>query len=360
MRLVIAGGGTGGHLFPALAIARAAKAEDPHGSILFVGTRNGIEARIIPQTEFPIRYIQARGMRGTGFTNTFRSVAEVPRGIMQSISILRAFKPDRVLGVGGYASGPTLAAALIMRIPTAIQEQNSVLGTTNRILARFVDRIFISWEHTEPEPPRHKTVVAGNPIRGDLLESLPSRDDRKKFHLLIFGGSQGARSINQALMNNLDKLVPSRERIAILHQVGFHADEGIRETYEQAGFDADVREFIDDMGAAYQWADLVVCRGGASSLAELTALGKPAVVVPYPFAIGNHQAKNASMLEARGAVRVVDESKLKNGALAGEVRKLLDDPEHLNTMADNSRKAGRPEAAIAIVRELLKPRRSLA
>ena len=173
--------------------------------------------------------------------NTFRAVSEVPRGIMQSISILRAFKPDQVLGVGGYASGPTLAAALIMRIPTAIHEQNSVLGTTNRILARFVDRIFTSWEHTEPEPPRYKTVMAGNPIRGDLLESLPPRNDRKKFHLLIFGGSQGARSINVALMENLDKLAPSPERIAILHQVGSHAAEDMRKIYEKAGLEADVR-----------------------------------------------------------------------------------------------------------------------
>ena len=360
MRLIIAGGGTGGHLFPALAIAQAARAEDPSGSILFVGTRNGIEARIIPQTEFPIRYIQARGMRGTGLMNTFRAVSEVPRGIMQSISILRAFKPDQVLGVGGYASGPTLAAALIMGIPTAIHEQNSVLGTTNRILARFVGRIFTSWEHTEPAPPRDKTMMAGNPIRGDLLERLPRRNDLTKLHLLIFGGSQGARSLNLALVENLDKLAPSPERIAILHQVGLQAAEDIRNIYEKAGLEADVREFIDNMAEAYHWADLVVCRGGASSLAELTALGKPAVIVPYPYAIGNHQAKNASVLESKGAVKVVDEGKLKNGTLAGEVRKLLDNPELLKRMAENSRKAGRPEAASSIVRELLKPKRSPA
>ncbi|MEJ2716062.1 MAG: UDP-N-acetylglucosamine--N-acetylmuramyl-(pentapeptide) pyrophosphoryl-undecaprenol N-acetylglucosamine transferase [Deltaproteobacteria bacterium] len=331
MRLVIAGGGTGGHLFPALAIAQAARAEDPDGSILFVGTRNGIEARIIPQTEFPIRYILARGMRGTGLMNMLRATSEVPRGIMQSISILRAFKPDQVLGVGGYASGPTLAA-----------------------------RIFTSWEHTEPEPPAHKTIVAGNPIRGDLLKNLPPRNERTKFHLLIFGGSQGARSLNQALMENLDKLARSPEQIAIIHQVGLRAAEDVRKTYEKAGFEADVREFIDNMGEAYHWADLVVCRGGASSLAELTALGKPAVIVPYPYAIGNHQAKNASMLESRGAVRVVDEGKLRNGTLAGEVRNLLDNPDVLKTMAENSRKAGRPDAASAIVRELLKPKRSTA
>jgi UDP-N-acetylglucosamine--N-acetylmuramyl-(pentapeptide) pyrophosphoryl-undecaprenol N-acetylglucosamine transferase len=360
MRLVIAGGGTGGHLFPALAIAQAARAEDPDGSILFVGTRSGIEARIIPRTEFPIRYIQARGMRGTGLMNMLRAVLEVPRGIIQSIPILRAFKPDQVLGVGGYASGPTLAAALIMRIPTAIHEQNSVLGTTNRFLSRFVDRIFTSWEHTEPEPPRDKTIMAGNPIRGDLLEGLPPRNDRKKFHLLIFGGSQGARSINMALMENLDKLAPSPDRVAILHQVGPHAAEDMRKIYEKAGFEADVREFIDNMAEAYHWADLVVCRGGASSLAELTALGKPAVIVPYPYAIGNHQFKNASVLESKGAIRVVDEARLKNGTLAGEVRTLLDNPALLETMAENSRKAGRPDAARAIVRELLKPTRSPA
>jgi len=358
MRLVIAGGGTGGHLFPALAVAGAVSREDPDGAVLFVGTRKGLEARIIPETEFPIRYITARGLRGTGLLNTLRGALEVPRGIVQSLSILREFRPDQVLGVGGYASGPTLAAALLMGIPTAIQEQNSVMGTTNRILSRFVDRIFISWERTEPEPPAEKTVLAGNPIREDLLEDAPPGKESGKRHILIFGGSQGARSINAAITGNLEGLARVTDRIAIIHQTGRKAAEETKRIYEKQGFQADVREFIHDMREAYQWADLVVCRAGASSLAELTALGKPAVVVPYPYAIGDHQAKNAVALESLGAVRVVRDESLKNGALVEEIRSMVDDPESLSRMARNSREAGRPRAASTIALELLKTERN--
>jgi UDP-N-acetylglucosamine--N-acetylmuramyl-(pentapeptide) pyrophosphoryl-undecaprenol N-acetylglucosamine transferase len=168
MKLLIAGGGTGGHLFPALAIARAVKDQNPDASILFVGTQRGIEARIIPDTEFQIRYITARGMRGTGMVNMVRACAELPLSILQSFSLVREFRPQCVLGVGGYASGPTVIAAALMGVPAAIQEQNSVMGTTNRILSRFVDRVYVSWENTEPAPPPHKTLFTGNPIRADL------------------------------------------------------------------------------------------------------------------------------------------------------------------------------------------------
>ena len=353
MRLVIAGGGTGGHLFPALAIARAVQKEDPQGSILFVGTRHGIEARIVPKTEFPIQFISARGVRRAGLVNTLGALMELPRGLVQSVALLRRFRPDLVLGVGGYASGPTVAVAVLMRISTAIQEQNSVMGTTNRILARFVDRIFTSWERTEPAPPPEKTIWAGNAIRADLLESLPPPASRDKFHVLIFGGSQGARSINTAITSNLDELRPMADRIAVMHQTGRESLDEVRARYDKAGIEAEVREFIVEMGSAYHWADLVVCRAGAGSLAEITAVGKPAVVVPYPYAIGDHQAKNAAVLESRGAVKVIKEEKLKNGSLVREIRRLSKDPELLTHMAEQSRKAGRPNAAGTISLSLL-------
>jgi UDP-N-acetylglucosamine--N-acetylmuramyl-(pentapeptide) pyrophosphoryl-undecaprenol N-acetylglucosamine transferase len=360
MRLLIAGGGTGGHLFPALAVARALKVEDPHANILFVGTHRGIEARIIPDTEFPIRYIIARGMRGTGILNNLRGVVGLPLGIVQSFKIIREFKPDFVLGVGGYASGPTLAAAVLMRKSTAIQEQNSVMGTTNRVLATFVDKVFTSWETTEPEPPRKKTVVTGNPIRRDLLDFPEREKDPAHFHLLIFGGSRGARSINEAVAKNLESLVPDADRMRIVHQTGFEDAEPVAEAYRNAGLKADVREFIDDMGSVYHWADLVVCRSGASSLAEITAVGKPAIVIPYPFAIGDHQTKNARVLESRGAVKIVRDADLKNGALVKEIRNALAHPDQLKAMAENSRAAGRPDAARTIALEMLKAERSRA
>jgi UDP-N-acetylglucosamine--N-acetylmuramyl-(pentapeptide) pyrophosphoryl-undecaprenol N-acetylglucosamine transferase len=320
---------------------------------MFVGTRRGIEARIIPETEFPIRFISARGLRGTGLVNTLRGTLEIPRGIFQSVSILRAFKPDLVLGVGGYASGPTLIAAILLRIPTAVQEQNSVMGTTNRILSRFVDRVFVAWEKTEPAPPKSKTLRTGNPIRNDLISEETRPRDDAKFHVLVFGGSQGARSINRSITENLDGLGPLAERVAFIHQTGREAVEEIRRLYEQKGIEADVTEFIHEMGHAYDWADLVVCRAGASSLAELTALGKPAVVVPYPYAIGDHQAKNAAALESRGAVRVIPEENLKNGAIVEAISSLADDPEELARMAAESRARGKPEAARTIALDLL-------
>jgi len=358
MRLLIAGGGTGGHLFPALAVAQALTVEDPRAEVLFVGTRNGIEARIIPGTGFPIRYITARGMRGTGILNKLRGALELPFGIFQSLKLIREFRPDFVLGVGGYASGPTLAAAALMRIPTGIQEQNSIMGTTNRILTAFVDTIFTSWEDTRPEPPAKKTVMTGNPIRLNLMDCPQPDRDPDCMHLLIFGGSRGAQSINAAITGNLDSLVPIAHRIRIIHQTGLGAAETVEEAYSRAGIKAEVREFIDEMGPAYNWADLVICRSGASSLAEMTAMGKPAIVIPYPYAIGDHQTKNAKVLEARGAVRVVPDARLQNGALMKEIRSVLDRPDRLKIMAENSRKAGRPDAARTIALQILKAERS--
>jgi UDP-N-acetylglucosamine--N-acetylmuramyl-(pentapeptide) pyrophosphoryl-undecaprenol N-acetylglucosamine transferase len=353
MRLIIAGGGTGGHLFPALAIARAVKAEDPNSSILFVGTRQGIEARIIPETEFPIHFITARGIRRTGAASTLRAIVEIPFGVMQSIRVIREFRPNIVLGVGGYASGPTLAAAVLARIPTAIQEQNSIMGTTNKLLMRFADRVFISWEKTDPAPPTAKTILAGNPIREDLLDPplRPNRGD--KFNILIFGGSRGARSINLAVTQNLDLLLPISGRISLLHQTGYEAADEVRESYHKAGIVADVREFINDMGQAYSWADLVVCRSGASSVAELTALGKPAILIPYPYAIGDHQTRNAVLLETAGAARVILDRDLKNGMLTKEIRSIIEKPDLLDDMAESSRKLGRPEAARIIAKGLI-------
>jgi UDP-N-acetylglucosamine--N-acetylmuramyl-(pentapeptide) pyrophosphoryl-undecaprenol N-acetylglucosamine transferase len=354
MKLLIAGGGTGGHLFPALAVARTLKKEHPEASVLFVGTRHGIEAKLMPGSEFPIEFITTRGMRGTGPLNNILGLLELPLGFLQSLKIIFKFKPDFVLGVGGYASGPTLAAAVVAGIPTAIQEQNSVMGTTNRILARFVDKIFTSWEETAPEPPAAKTVFTGNPIREDLLDTAPESAHGDERRLLVFGGSRGAKSINEAIANNLETLAPYSDKLKIIHQAGEGAAPEIREKYEQAGFSAEVREFITDMGAVYHWADLVVCRGGASSLAEIAALGKPAIVIPYPYAIGDHQAKNARVLEKAGAIKVIDDSQLKNGRLNREIGAVLDNPDQLQAMAANCREAGRPDAARAIVLEILK------
>jgi UDP-N-acetylglucosamine--N-acetylmuramyl-(pentapeptide) pyrophosphoryl-undecaprenol N-acetylglucosamine transferase len=358
MRLFIAGGGTGGHLFPALAVARAVKSTDTDGDILFVGTEHGIEARIMPEQEFPIRFISARGIRGKGFINSVFAAVRVPKALMESLGIIRSFRPDVVLGVGGYASGPVLAAAVLLGIPTAIQEQNSVMGTTNRILSVYVDRVFISWENTTPIAAPKKTLLTGNPVRSDLFDEPPFDSDSGRVHIFIFGGSQGARSINESMIRDAGRLTDVAHRIDVIHQTGRGATDQVRQAYEHAGVKADVREFIHEMGSAYKWADIVVSRAGAATLAEVTAMGKPAVVVPYPHAIGDHQAKNAAALEAHNAVRVVPDDTLEDGALVTEILSLIDKPEELERMAENSRKLGKPEAARNIAEELLELHRS--
>jgi UDP-N-acetylglucosamine--N-acetylmuramyl-(pentapeptide) pyrophosphoryl-undecaprenol N-acetylglucosamine transferase len=357
MRLLIAGGGTGGHLFPALAIARAVKDQVPQAKILFVGTRHGIETKIIPGTEYDIRFITTRGLRRTGLLNSLLGLLELPLGMMQSVSIIREFKPGFVLGVGGYASGPILLAAVLLRKPTAIQEQNSVMGTTNRILSRFVDRIFTSWEKTDPWTPPQKTICAGNPIRDDLLQDSLPMDSHDRFNILVFGGSRGAQSLNLAIAGNLDLLAPLADRVSVLHQTGEGAAEEVKAAYDAAGIKADVREFIHEMGPAYQWADMVVCRSGASTLAELTAIGKPAIVIPYPYAIGDHQTRNARVLESGGAVKMIRDQDLSNGSLVKEIRSMAENPVLLRDMAEKSRKFGRPDAARTIALEILSAER---
>jgi UDP-N-acetylglucosamine--N-acetylmuramyl-(pentapeptide) pyrophosphoryl-undecaprenol N-acetylglucosamine transferase len=200
--------------------------------------------------------------------------------------------------------------------------------------------------------------LAGNPVRGDLLHEVSHDEDRERLHILIFGGSRGARSINLAVSGNLDLLAPLADKVRILHQTGLGAAEDVKSSYDRVGIQAEVREFIHEMGPAYNWADLVVCRSGAGSLAEITALGKPAIVVPYPYAIGDHQMRNARVLEARGAVRIIPDESLKNGALVKEIRNIAESPQLLHAMAQNSRKSGRPHAARTIALEILRAQRS--
>ena len=360
MKLIVAGGGTGGHLFPALAIAETLMSEDPSSKVLFVGTKRGIEAKLIPQTGFPIKYVSARGIMRTGIWNTIKAGAEIPLGIMQSLKIIRDFRPDFVLGVGGYASAPTLVAALLLNIETGIQEQNSIMGAANRMLAKFVNKIFVSWEDTSPKTPETKTFLVGNPIRSSLLSVQAVKERKGSFNILIFGGSRGAESLNQGMIEHLKELEDLSSQIKIVHQTGSDLYDQVKTAYAASGLKAEVINFINNMGDYYSWADLVVCRAGASSLAEITAVGKPAIVVPFPFAAEDHQTKNASWLRDRNAVRIVKDEDLKYGSLAVEIKRLIASPAELESMAYNARKIGKPYAARTIVKELLKSQRLAA
>ncbi|MDX9708265.1 MAG: undecaprenyldiphospho-muramoylpentapeptide beta-N-acetylglucosaminyltransferase [Trichloromonas sp.] len=350
MKLLLAGGGTGGHLFPAVALAQRLLANEAGSEVLFVGTAQGIEARILPELGLPLATIKIGGLVGKGL---LRQLAMGPRllaSVRQSWRILKKFRPDVVVGVGGYASGPVLLAAKLLGLPTLIHEQNAALGLTNRLLGRWVDRVCLSFDETHCSLSSARMVVTGNPLRlgMDDCPPLPNGDP----HLLVFGGSRGARAINQAVTAMLPHLESYRGRLHILHQTGAEDLEAVRAGYRQAGWDAaGVVPFIDDMPAAYAQSHLVLCRAGATSLAELTACGRPAILIPYPHAAADHQTANAQALAARGAALMLPQSEMTPEVLAQLVGDLLGNRERLLDMAGSAWALGKKGAAERILEE---------
>jgi UDP-N-acetylglucosamine--N-acetylmuramyl-(pentapeptide) pyrophosphoryl-undecaprenol N-acetylglucosamine transferase len=354
MRLVIAGGGTGGHLFPGVAIAEEVKLRDPSAEVLFVGTARGIEARVCPKLGLPLELIDATGLKTVGALGAVKGLFRVPRALWQSRRILRKFKPDAVIGVGGYASGPVLLAAWMQRRPTAILEQNSIPGLTNKILGRFVRAIFLAFEETRRFFKPKRIQMTGNPIRAQLRERLLSAASTEKsseFRIFCFGGSLGAKAVNDLLVDALAVLKAQGKPLpTIVHQTGKEEHPRIVARYAEAGVTAvEVREFIDDMAAEYGRADLVVARAGATTIAELTAVGRPAILIPYPFAADNHQERNAQALADAGAAIVHRQAELDGNKLAAEIVSLMADHDRLARMRSAMKTLARPDAAGAIV-----------
>lgn len=347
---VIAGGGTGGHFFSGVAISEAVLARDPGAQVVFVGTRAGIEARVQEREQLDVRYISVSGIKGKSLTTRVTTMARLPVALLQSMGVLGRVKPDVVVGVGGYASGPLLLAAWLMGIPSAVMEQNSVPGYTNSVLARFVDRVFVGFPGTEDHFPAGKAVYTGNPIRPAVAERLArarrsTSDDG--FHLLVFGGSQGAHHINTAMPEALSHLdAELLERLTVVHQTGEADLDDVRQAYQDGGHGARVQvvPFIEDMASAYARADLVVCRSGAMTVAELTVCRLPSILVPFPYAIYNHQELNARTLSDRGAAALLLDVEMDGSKLAGEIQTLAGDPEALARMAACAAEIGRPAA----------------
>lgn len=346
MRMLIAGGGTGGHLFPGIALAEEVVTRHPDNRVLFVGTARGIEARAVPQAGFPLELIEATGVKGRGPIGWATGLLRLPRAILQSIRILRRWKPDVVVGVGGYASFPVVLAAVLLRIPAAVQEQNALPGLTNRVLGRLVQAAFVAFDEAKPWFPASRTWNVGNPIRKALMDNfLRPRTPHEKFRLLVFGGSQGAHAINVAVVEAVRELGELRDRIEILHQTGARDLEATKKGYEAIGFPARVVEFIEDMSSAYANSDLVVCRAGATTLAELTIAKKAAILIPFPQAADNHQEVNARSLVDRGAAVMIRQSELDGPRLAREIRELVENPARREAMERAAGLLGRPEAA---------------
>lgn len=352
LRVLIAGGGTGGHLFPGVALAEEVRARG--GEVLFVGTARGIEARVLPEQGFALRMIDATGIKGRGLRGLLAGLLRLPRAWWQSLKIVREFRPDVVVGVGGYASGPVVATAAMLLRPTAILEQNSIPGITNRILSRVVKRVFCTFPDHGRFFPRRKVVLTGNPIRRPILAALQAageagaRAETRAPRLFVFGGSQGARAINDMIVAATPALLSALPGLEIWHQTGRGDRERVEAAYHGFGLTAPrvrVAEFLTDMATPYAWCDLVLCRAGATSLAELAAAGRPAVLVPFPHATDNHQEHNArALVEAKGAV-LLREGEWSADSLAAAICGLLGDPARLAAMRTAMLAAARPAAA---------------
>jgi UDP-N-acetylglucosamine--N-acetylmuramyl-(pentapeptide) pyrophosphoryl-undecaprenol N-acetylglucosamine transferase len=355
VKVVIAGGGTGGHLFPGLALAEEFKKRDNSAEVVFVGTEHGIEARVIPREGYPLKFVRAEGIVGKSFIRKVRSIAKVFLSLWDSYRILNSVMPDMVIGVGGYASGAAVLVAHLKSIPTMIHEQNSVPGMANRILSKFVDQVCITYQESLPVFPRGKTFLTGNPVRAKILRGEREAAqklfslDREMFTVFVFGGSSGAASINRTMVDALNYLGEYREKIQFLHQTGEKDYESVREAYRKSGFKGMVAPFIYQMAEAYAAAEMVISRAGATTLAELTALGKPSLLVPYPHSAGRHQEFNAIKLREMGAAFVVFDNEMSGELLARHIREMFGSELVRKDMQRASRGLGRPEACARIV-----------
>ncbi len=346
MRVLIAGGGTGGHVFPGVALAEEVVTRHPGNDVVFVGTARGLEATVVPKAGFPIELIDVKGLKGKGLWSLLANLLLLPVAFVQSWRILRRWTPDIVVGVGGYASGPVVLVAWLMRIPTAVQEQNAIAGLTNRLLGKVVQAAFTAFPEAARHFRRQKVYQLGNPIRRSLLDNFMRPDvEHEEPRVLVFGGSQGAHALNMRVIEALPHLADLREQVRITHQTGARDRDYVDKGYRAVGFRPDVREFITDMSTAYAESDLVVCRAGATTLAELTVCKKPAILVPFPAAADNHQVKNARSLVDAGAAVMIEEKDLTGEVLAHEIRRILFSPEVRESMARSAGRMGSPQAA---------------
>jgi len=347
--VVIAGGGTGGHLFPGLALADALVARGAKAT--FVGTAAGIEARAVPAAGYPLRLLPGRQLRGGGAVRAVAGLASAAGGTLRALVLLGELRPDLVVGVGGYASVAVVIAAALRRIPTVLLEQNVVPGAANRVLARLARRICVGFAESLAFLPRDRTVHTGNPVRAGLIQP---RRPRTRTGVLVFGGSGGAHRLNQAMLDALGPLGPTLAGADLIHQTGAVDLETVRAAYAARGIAARVEPFVADMGAAYAAADLVVARAGAMTCAELTAVGLPAILVPYPYATDDHQRRNAEVLVQAGAAEMILDAELDGERLARGLRGMLEDASRLASMAAHSRALGRPDAAERVADECLR------
>lgn len=345
--VIIAGGGTGGHIFPGIAIAQEFKRRNPETKVLFVGTARGLETKIIPREGFDLHLIEVAALKRVSLLKRIKSLLLLPKSFLAVRSLIQQVKPDVVIGVGGYSSGPVVLVASLMGVPTLVAESNALPGFTNRVLARFVRSAAVTFE----EARRYfgaKAEITGNPVRAEFFDVQPKAPGERT-HIFITGGSQGARAVNLAMIGALPLLAAEKERLSITHQTGESDYDKVRATYLELGWRVEVKPFVEKMVEEFAKADLVISRAGATTVAELAAAGKPALMVPFPFAADDHQRKNAEAIERAGAGRMILQAELTPERLAKELLWLIHDPQQLVRMAEASKRLGHPDAAARVV-----------
>jgi UDP-N-acetylglucosamine--N-acetylmuramyl-(pentapeptide) pyrophosphoryl-undecaprenol N-acetylglucosamine transferase len=355
MNLVIAAGGTGGHIMPGLGLAEAAVQAGLARNILFIGARNGLEGMLVPAAGFRIETLPVGRFRGMGLKTRLSGLAGLGLSVPMAHRLLKEFGASAVVGMGGYASAPALIAGAMAGIPTALCEQNTIPGSTNRILARFAQKVCVSFSMSSGYLPPHKVVVTGNPVRRALLEARKRRLERVRsdsFTILVLGGSQGALFLNKTVARSLASFAKGRPTTTIIHQTGAGRRGEAADAYRKLGERVEVVEYIEDIGSLLERVDLVVGRAGATTVAELSVVGVPSILVPFPFATDNHQFWNAKVMVQAGAALLFEQHSYNEDRFLDELERLSRDPKALATMGSQARKLGRVDAAEAVLEQL--------
>jgi UDP-N-acetylglucosamine--N-acetylmuramyl-(pentapeptide) pyrophosphoryl-undecaprenol N-acetylglucosamine transferase len=356
LRLVIAGGGTGGHLFPGIAVAKEFADRNEHNRVLFINAGRSLEKRVLSKLGWPSQTIAIEGIKGRGRWQQLVAASKIPKAIWQSRRMLKHFAADAVLGVGGYSAGPVVFAAWCSGIATALHEQNQLPGVTNRILGHMADRIYVSFDESKDCFAGAAVKITGNPVRDDIIaladRSKNSYDAKDHcFHLLVIGGSQGAHAINMAMIEALP-LLTQGQNVRITHQTGDQDLDLVKQAYDDMQMPAVVQPFFTNIADQYRRADLIICRAGATTVAEITVIGKAALFIPFPYAADDHQTRNAQALVGAEAAEMITQSALSGEALARMIDKLAKDRQRLAKMQTNARALGRPNAAQEIVDDI--------
>ncbi|MGD0136721.1 MAG: undecaprenyldiphospho-muramoylpentapeptide beta-N-acetylglucosaminyltransferase [Bryobacteraceae bacterium] len=340
--IVMAGGGTGGHVMPLLAVARELQAAG-HQSV-FIGTRRGFEAKLVPPAGFPLEFIEIGGLNRVGAMRTIRSLAQLPFSVLRSRRLLDKYQPSAVFSLGGYAAGPVVLAALWKKSPLLVMEPNAMPGLTNRKIGRFVRRALLSFPDTARFFPPGRSEITGLPVRPEFFQIAPKQREAK-LTILITGGSQGSRTLNEAARGSWKYFREARFPVRFIHQTGAVAHAVLAQKFAESGMEGEVAPFLDDMPAAFARADLIICRAGAGAVAELAAAGKPSILVPLPTAADQHQLRNAEAFQKAGASLLLLDQEMDGGRLFEEVEKLRTHPELLHRMGERARTFAHPDAA---------------